>query len=140
MSIQVAVQDLVDRIKAVSSFGGRVGLAVGGQEIDPINRDLTRPASWVVYVGDAVISASDMNPHVELIKADFVVKILIDYDNEANLISTHLPLLHEVVKAIRGNNPTALPGSKWLYEGMGLESLEPSRMVWVQNYSIKFGI
>ena len=140
MSIQLATQDLVDRVKAVSSLGGRVGLAVGGQEIDPINRDLALPGAWVVYVGDTLVDASEMNPHFEFIKADFVVKVLVDYDNEANLISTHLPLLHEVVQSIRGNNPTLLPGSKWLYEGMGLESLEPSRMVWVQNYSIKFGI
>ena len=140
MSIQLATQDLVDRVKAISSLEGRVGLAVGGQEIDPINRDLGLPGAWVIYVGDTLIDVSEMNPHHEFIKADFVVKVLVDYDNESNLISTHLPLLHEVVQAIRGNNPTLLPGSKWLYEGMGLESLEPTRMVWAQNYSIKFGI
>jgi len=136
--IDVVTQDLVDTVKAVASFSNRVGLAVGGQEIDPINRDLTRPAAWVIYIGDDFVSGNTMNPCNTLIKLNFIVKILIDYDSEANLISTHLPLLHEVAQAVQGGEPA--PGSKWLYEGQGLEALEPDRMVWNQQYSIQLGI
>lgn len=138
MSISVITQDIVDRVKAIPEFGGRVGLAVGGQEIDPINVELHRPAVWVIYVGDDIISDNEINSCFEIIKLNFVVKILVDYDNETNLIGTHLPLLHKVVGAVKGNEP--IYGSNWIYDGQGLEALEPSRMVWAQSYSINIGI
>lgn len=138
MSIDTITQHLVDTVKAVPSFGGRVGLAVGGQEIDPINRELQRPAAWVIYVGDDFVEGNEMNPCQTLIRMNFIVKVLVDYDNEASLISTHLPLLHEVVQAVQGGSP--VPGMKWLYESQGLEALEPERMVWNQQYSIRTGI
>jgi len=137
MSIGIIAQDLVDRVKAITEFSGRVGLAVGGQEHDPINRELTRPAAWVIYVGDDLEDAA-MNPCVEFIKVNFIVKVLVDYDDEATLVSTHFPLLHNVVREVRGNEP--VPGSPWLYEGQVLEALDSDRMVWAQNYSVKIGI
>lgn len=137
-SISTIAGDIVTRIKTISSFGGRVGLAVGGQDVDTTNVDLPRPAVWVVYVGDEVMSANEISPCREVIKLNFVVKVLVDYDNEAKLISTHLPLLHTVVSTVKGNSPIA--GSKWVYEGQSLEELTPERMVWVQNYSTRIGI
>lgn len=134
MNISVITQDLVDRIKTVPEFGGRVGLTVGGKEIDPFNRDLPRPACWALYVGDDNDVDTPMNPCASLLSLNFVVKILVDYDNEENLITTHLPLLHSVVAAIQGGEP--VKGMKWIYQGQGLESLDPDRMVWSQNYTI----
>lgn len=140
MSLAAAAEDLVTLVKDLPNFNHRVGLAVGGQEVDPINRDVQLPAAWVIYVGDSVDSVAEMNPCVQIIRARFVVKILIPYDNETNLINDHFPLLHKVVSAVRGSEPLEMPGSAWLYEGQQLESLEPSRQVWSQDYSIKFGV
>ena len=137
-NITTIAQHLVDTVGAVSAFGGRVGLAVGGQEIDPINRELTRPAAWVIYIGDDFVSGSQINPCSTVVKLNFIVKILVDYDNESNLISTHLPLLHDVVQAVQGEEPVT--GMKWLYEGQGLEALDSDRMVWNQQFSITMGL
>lgn len=137
-SIGALTNDIVERVRAVSSFNGRVGLAVGGQDVDPINRNISRPASWVIYVGDDFLEGDPMNPCQTLIKLNYIVKILVDYDTETNLINTHLPLLHEVAQAVQGGEP--VPGMKWFYEGQGLEALEPDRMVWNQQYSIRMGV
>lgn len=134
MNITTIAQDLIDRIKTVPSYSNRVGMVVGGKDIDPINRDVIRPAAWAVYVGDDVDTQNPLNPCASTTNMNFVVKILIDYDNETNLINTHLPLLHETASAVHGNSP--IVGSKWVYLGQGLESLDPDRMVWVQNYTI----
>lgn len=138
MSIELIAQDLVDRLKTVPSFGNRVGLAIGGKDIDPFNRDLPRPAAWAVYVGDDNESEATMNPCSSLIRLNFIVKVLVDYGTEADLITTQLPLLHTTVQAIQGGEP--VPGMKWVYEGQGLESLEPERSIWNQQYSILMGI
>ena len=137
MSIQLATQDLITRVKSVSSFSNRVGLTVGGQDIDPINRDIVLPAAWVVYVGDDLVEGSSMNPCSTLLKVNFVVKILVDYSDETTLAATSFPLLHEVVQAVQGGVP--VPGGKWLYEGQGLTELS-ERMVWDQSYSVLLGI
>jgi len=138
MSIALISQDIVDRLKTVSEFNNRVGLAVGGKDIDPFNRDLQRPAAWAVYVGDDNESETTMNPCSSLIRLNFIVKILVDYGTEAALISTHLPLLHTTVSAIQGGEP--IKGSKWVYEGQGLEAIEPERTIWAQQYSILTGL
>lgn len=138
MNIETISQDLVTRLKTVSAYNNRVGLTVGGKEIDPFNRDLPRPAAWALYVGDDNNVSSPMNPCASLVQMNFVVKILVDYDNESNLTSIHLPLLHATAAAIHGGEP--VKGMKWVYEGQGLESLDPDRMVWAQNYTILTGL
>ena len=43
--------DLVTKIKGVAALGNRVGLSVGGRDIDPLLDNLPRPANWVLYTG-----------------------------------------------------------------------------------------
>ncbi len=111
-------------------------MRVGGGSYDPINRDLTRPAAWVVYTGDTIVDGIEINPCPEIIKLNFSVMLLVDYDE--SLILTHLPLLHEVASLVTGSEPIA--GSKWFYEGQILDELEGGRMVWQQNYSTRITI
>ena len=134
MNITTISQDLIDRLKTVTEYSGRVGMAVGAKDIDPINRDLPRPAAWAIYVGDDMDTENLLNPCASSLAMNFVVKILVDYDNDTGLIDTHLPLLHTTTVAIHGESPVA--GAKWAYLGQGLEELTPDRMVWVQNYTI----
>lgn len=137
-NIDTISQDLVTRVKTVSSFSNRVGFTVGGQDMDPLNRDLDIPAAWCVYTGDEIVSVSPMNPCSSLIKLNFVVKVLVPYpSSETTLLTTYLPLLHEVVSAIQGGSPVS--GSKWLYEGQGLTEMS-ERLVWDQSYSVQMGI
>jgi len=128
-------QDIVDKIKAIPEFGGRVGLAVGGGEYDPINRELTRPAAWVVFTGVPVTDA--VEPAVQMVGVSytFVVKLLIDYNTEQQLIGTDLPLLENTIVAVKGTDITGLGFHRWSFTGMALESLDVDRMVWVLNFS-----
>lgn len=136
MSIATITQHLVDQIKTITTFTGRVGVRVGGGSYDPINRDLPRPAAWVVYTGDTIVDGNELNPCPQVIKLNYSVMILVDYD--VDLILTHLPLIHEVVSVVNGSE--AIPGSKWFYEGQTLDELEGGRMVWQQNYSVRTSV
>lgn len=137
MSIQHFSQDIVAKVNSVAEFDGRVGLAVGGKQHDPTNQQITMPAAWVIYTGDDLIAGSQMNPQVQNYTCNFVVKILVNYADETSLSTVELPLLHKVAKVVQGSEPTNYPGFVWSYDGQGLESLDPDRMVWQQQYSIK---
>lgn len=130
--------DLVTQIKTVSALGNRVGLVVGGTEIDPINRNITLPAVWVIFVGDEAVSDTQFNKS-QSIKLNFVVKVLMDYSNESDLVDTQFTLLEDVIKAVRGGIPSV--GAKnWRYNGQTLDEMTPERLVWDQSYSTQINI
>jgi len=133
-------QDLVDKLKTVTEFQSRVGLAVGGTEIDPMNRDLPRPASWPVFTGIQIVDSSAPAPENVSVQYTYVVKILTDYDTEANLISVHLPLLEKTIETVKGTNINGLGFHSWSYNGMSMESLDADRMVFVLNFSVLSGL
>ena len=141
MSINVITQDIVNKVKSIPALEGRVGLALGGKNIDPTLRKLPVPNAWVIYMGDDVITRDEINPCVHLMRINFVVLISHEYQDhsEAELITTDFPILHEVAQAIRGTQPTNLPGNKWVYEGQGLEIID-NRYVWAQQYSITLAV
>jgi len=91
--IDVIAQDLVDKVKTIGALSNRVGLAVGGTDIDPINRDLPRPAAWVIFTGIPIVDSSTISTKNVSVQYTFVIKILIDYGTESALIATHFPLL-----------------------------------------------
>lgn len=134
MNIEEIADHIITTLKTVSALDNRVGLVVGGKDLDPINKNLTRPACWVVYTGDDNETPSDFSPGCDMMKINFEVRVLIDYDNENNLKATHLPLLHTIASALRGTSP--ILGTKWVYEGQYLLELTGERMVWNQNYSV----
>ena len=101
--IDLITQDIVDKVKTVTEFSGRVGLAVGGTDIDPINRDLTRPAAWVIFTGMPIIDGSQISTKTVAVTYSYVVKVLIDYGLESELIGTHFPLLEKTVSTVKGS-------------------------------------
>lgn len=138
--IDLITQDLVDKVKSVPEFSGRVGLSVGGTDIDPINRDLPRPAAWVIFTGIPVIDSSLVSTQQASVTYSYVVKVLIDYGAESSLISTGFPLLETTISTVKGSGITNLPFHDWSFDGMSLESLDADRMVWVINLSIATGL
>lgn len=141
MSISLASRDILTRVKALPELENRVGFTVGAQDMDPMNDKLALPFCWIVYTGDNVVANNEVKPSCQLLKLNYIVKVAIDYDrNETELIDVRLPLLHTISSAVGGESPTGLPGSYWMYEGQSVESIDSDRMVWVQNYSIKFGL
>lgn len=133
--------DLITRVKGIASnkFGTtvkRVGLAAGGTDIDPTMEQVEYPASWVIYVSDQNLDPSDQGTcGGALVKVSFVVKIIVNYDNEKDLIDNQYPLLTEVVKAVNGQQgPTQ--SKRWKYEGQSIDELSANRIVFDQRYSI----
>lgn len=131
--IATIAQSLVDRIKTVPEFENKVGFMIGGTQNDKFNRDLQAPSAWVVYVGDQIEEEPDMYSCKEKIRLLFDVRIVVAKISEEDIITEQLPLLHETVEAVLGQEP--VPGGHWSYDGQGLITME-SRLVWNQRYSI----
>lgn len=131
-------QDLISRIKAIPSqkFGAavpRVGLAVGGKNVDPLITTAQRPCAWVIYIGDE--NLDDTENCGPFMRFNFIVKVIIDYKNETDLITTQFPLLEEIIAQVNGVNGPA--GAKsWRYEGQTIDELTGERIVFDQRYSI----
>ena len=91
-------QDLLVKVRTVSDFTNRVGLAVGGTEIDPINIDLPRPAAWVVFTGTPILYSSPTTTSTVSVNYTYVVKVLIDYGDEATMITSDFPVLENIIE------------------------------------------
>ena len=142
--IEAISQDIVDKLKTVPEFTRDgvtyVGLAVGNTENDPINRDLPRPACWPVFTGVTVVDSSAIATQNVSVTYTFVLKVLVDYGDEASLIATHFPLLEKIITTVKGTGVNNLTGHKWAFDGMSLEDFDPDRMVWVMNLSVTTGL
>ena len=144
MSIQIAFEDLLDKLKSVSELTHNgatwVSASIGGKEIDPTNQKVKRPAVWALFVGDQIISKSSPKSCATMVQSNFVVKLLVDYGTDSNLTSVQLPLIYTIAGTIAGTQPSGMVGSWWQYDGAVLESVDSARMVWNLNFSIQFHI
>lgn len=138
--ISILAQDLVSKIKAVPSnaFGigsnSRVGLAVGGKATDPLLEKIVKPAAWVIFIGDENVDTREQVRCGSIVRFSFVVKIIMDYKTEAELLSVQFPLLDEVRGTVHGSSSTS--GNNWKYEGQTMEELTANRVVFEQRYSL----
>lgn len=136
--IAEAAQDLITKLKTITSFGTtvkRVGLAAGAKGMDPMMEKADRPAAWVIFVGDSN-PAGDRNPScVTSIVLKFVVKVIVDYNTESDLLNIQYPLLEEIIQTVAGKEAGDL-SVKWKYDGQALDELTGDRMVFDQRYSI----
>lgn len=134
INVNTIAQSLVDRIKTVAAYEGKVGFMIGGSATnDRFSRDLPPPSAWVVYVGDQLDEEPDMYSCQQKIRLNFDVRIVVGITSEDDIINVQLPLLHETVEAVLGQEP--IPGGHWSYDGQGLITMD-SRLVWSQRYSI----
>lgn len=131
-------QDLVTKIKASTSFGTttkRIGLAAGAKGMDPMMEKAARPAAWVIFVGDENLATGDQGECGANVKLNFIVKVIVDYSTEADLIDNQYPLFEEVINLVHGQSGP-LGAKRWKYEGQSIDELTGSRMVFDQRYSI----
>lgn len=132
--------DLLNKIKALPSgklgtTTKRIGLAVGATSIDPFMEKVTLPAAWAVFVGDQSNNTTQQGQCGEMITANFVVKVFVQYTSEKDLLDTQYPLLHEIATQVNGQQgPTG--SMRWKYEGQTLDELTGNRAVFDQRYSI----
>lgn len=128
-------QDLITNLKTVTALNNRVGLAVGGRTIDPLMEKVIKPACWVIYMGDETINETDEGQCVLYTRMNFVVKVLVDYASELDLITNQYPILENIISAV--NATTGPIGSKkWKYEGQSVDEIASNRLVFDQRYSI----
>lgn len=129
-------QDLVDRLKAIPELDSRVGLAVGGRDKDPLMTKVPLPAVWVVYRGDETLDDTTRGRCVVTVRTSFVVKVLVEYKNETDLIDVQFPFVESIIKALNGKTPTGLlTTTGWKYEGQTIDEIETNRLVYDQIYS-----
>lgn len=138
--IAESAQDLVAKVKSIASnkFGTttkRVGLAIGGKSIDPLIEKSPRPLAWIIFTSDENLDTDDQGVCGSYIKLNFVVKLLIDYTNETDLLTNQLPLLEEVINAV-GGQQGPIGSKRWKYEGQSMDELTATRLVFDQRYSI----
>lgn len=133
-------EDLIAKIKATPSnkFGTttkRVGLAAGAKGMDPMMEKAARPAAWVIFVGDENLDTGDQGDCGANLKLNFIVKVIVDYNTESDLIDNQYPLFEEVINAVHGHSGP-IGAKRWKYEGQSLDELTGSRMIFDQRYSI----
>lgn len=132
--------DLLTKLKTITEFGtapSRVGLTIGGKTLDPIMENITKPACWVVFTGDSNNNTqprSNSSCQKEF-TYNFIVKIVVDYTNDKNLIDTQFPLLEEVTNTIDGTK-VSNKSDKWKYTGQSVEEITDKRLVFNQSYTI----
>ena len=132
--------DLLNKIKALPSgkLGTapvRAGLAVGATAIDPFMEKVTLPAVWAVYVGEQSNNQSQQGQCADMVVAQFVVKVFLEYTNEKDLLDNQYPLLVEIAKQINGQQGP-VGTMKWKYDGQTLDELTGNRVVFDQRYSM----
>lgn len=131
--------DLLTKLKTITEFGTttpRVGLTIGGKTLDPIMENITKPACWVVFTGDANTNQDRLpNACNKTLSYSFVVKIVIDYKTDNDMINVQFPVLEDVVSTIHGTKVSGR-SDMWRYIGQALEEITDKRVVFNQTYTI----
>jgi len=141
MSLEKVCLDMVDRLKAMPEFEGRVGFSIGGQEYDPNMYKAPHPAAWVLYMsGQNQDDEENCDPTSE---KNFTVLVLHDYMTDDNLLTKVFPLLSKV-KEIHGEFPydattglDVIGAGKWKWDTESFVEVTPDRIVYASTYTIK---
>lgn len=136
--ISDCAQSLIDLVKATPGdlFGTttkRVGLAVGGNSVDPLMVNVPVPAAWIIFTSDENVSTTSRVMCGPMVKFNFVIKIIMKYTTEADIIANQYTILDAVRDTVHA--ATGPKGNQWKYEGQVLEELT-DRMVFEQRYSL----
>jgi hypothetical protein len=136
--ISELTQDLINKIKAVPAFQGRVGAAVGGTEADPTLANAPVPFAWVIYGGSAPTGEQyEGGKRYRETSYLFNVVIGIGYGKEADLLNTYLPVLEATQQAVAGFEVSGVSNAGlWEYQGERLDDVQPARL----TYSITFSV
>ena len=131
--------DLLTKVKTITSFGTtppRVGLSIGGKTLDPLLENITKPACWVVFTGDNNTDLTrPSNRCNKTLQYSFIVKVIIDYSNDNDLITNQFPLLELVMTTLDGST-VATRSDKWKYVGQTIEEITDKRLIFNQSYTI----
>lgn len=134
-----SAQDLVNRIRTIPEFGNRVSVTAGGKESDPMMYQGDYPKCWIVYRGDDNVSDVEGGECAVSVKAFYIVRILVQYGTQSDLLTNQFPLLETVISSVIGYTPT-VGATKWRYEGQTVTEIDDDRLAYDQLYSTEFTI
>lgn len=124
-----------DIVKDVTELNSRAGLAAMHYS-DPSMRNAPIPCAWVLYVGMSNNNAEPRGiPGVADVTQEIVVKILLAYNTESDLLNIQYPVLDAIREAMISTKIDASPSCEYFkFEQETLEEID-DRLVYVQRYS-----
>lgn len=139
LDIPGLAQDLYDKLNAMPSLAGKVGLTSGGKGNDPALTQMPLPGAWAVFRAlEATDPSIAINPRVQTMQCKFSVMLFIAYGTQSDLIATQYPIFVEVVKAIRG---TEAPNeTRWHFDNANVIMINPDRLGYELAFSASITI
>lgn len=132
--IDLYTNDLVEKLKAVPAFGGRVGATLGGTEADPTLSNIEVPAAWVVFSG--LQNRDQRDRRYQMMDMSFRVVVMLDYGNgESDFVDTQLKLIDDASQAVRGEIVADTGSMVWNFDGASIVSINPDRIVYELSFS-----
>lgn len=133
--IDLILDDAVTKLKTISALNNRVGMALGGRDIDPQLENVPKPAAWILYNGSTNIDEREDGSCVTPVRHDLDVLLIVDNGNATHLKTNVFPLIESVIAEINGKEGPL--GTKYYrYESSFLDALESDRLI----YSFRFTI
>lgn len=137
--ISTLATDLLTKLKTITAFGtapSRVGLTIGGKTLDPIMENIAKPACWVIFTGDTNGNQNKLPSTCNKeLTYTFIIKIVIDYKTDNDLITNQFPVLEQTVSALHGTK-VGSTFNQWRYIGQVVEEITDKRVVFNQTYTI----
>jgi phage gp37-like protein len=132
--ISTYTTDLVEKLKTVTTFGGRVAATLGGSEADPALAMVDTPAAWVVFSG--MQNTDRRGERFQLMRLNFDVVLIIEYGSgEDDFVNTQLQLIDDASQAVRGEIVADTGTARWAYESCRVISINPDRVIYQLNFS-----
>lgn len=133
--LATVAQNLVNILKDVPDFGGRVGMTLGGTEADPTLSNLETPYAWAVLTSSQ--AQGQDRERWEKVRWNFTVIMGLDYgEGENDFIDKQLSLVESVCQAVAGTQVNAPGPVRWSFDGLSLIDGEPSKLKYSLNFSI----
>jgi hypothetical protein len=132
--IDTYTHDLINKIKTVAAFGGRVAATLGGTEADPTLAEVTTPCAWVLF--ESSQNSDQANRKWQMMRLNFSVVLILPYGaGETDFIDTQLKLVEDTAQAVRGTLAANQGSHLWGFEGCTLEQAEPTRITYRLMFS-----
>lgn len=129
-------QDLLTKLQAIPALATSCGLDLLGDMPDPGAAKVVPPAAWIIP--KKAVNPRDPSEAVPatIITAsmEFVVGL---YLPTASQLSTQLPILESVIKAIQGT--TSPSGQRWFWREFDRAATNPGVMVYAITFAVSAG-
>jgi hypothetical protein len=132
-TIGALAKDLVTKIDALSSYGGRVAVTLGGTEADATLANLETPNAWVVF--DRSQNTGKEGQRWSEVRFTFAVVVALPYSKgESDFTDIQLKLIEDTTQAVSGTPSTPNGSNLWIFDSSSLLSVDPNKV----HYELRF--